>query len=244
MPSGMNLKKINQETRIKVLLSAKNEFAAHGFAGARMDAIAKNASVNKAMLHYYFNSKETLYVEVIRYIVGDNVKFDFSFNEFGENLSASQKLYIFMHCMVVTHFEVIDHDFHRIIAWDFAEEKNCMKMLVKDFFSPVLEQMELLVKEGIQKNEFASINPILDVWSFIVFIITYINQQEIYKSSPVYEKLYGNNPKQTILDFLLVHVFKSLSPDNKANIPEISSELINKVENKINEIKKSRLKQV
>lgn len=49
----------------RILASALTEFAAHGFHGARTQAIADAAQVNKALLHYYFRNKENLYQEVL-----------------------------------------------------------------------------------------------------------------------------------------------------------------------------------
>jgi AcrR family transcriptional regulator len=50
----------------RILAAAMAEFAANGFHGARMQAMADTAYVNKAMLHYYFRSKENLYHQIIR----------------------------------------------------------------------------------------------------------------------------------------------------------------------------------
>ena len=50
----------------RILAAAAAEFAARGFAGARVDRIARLARVNKAMLYYHFGSKLGLYVEVLR----------------------------------------------------------------------------------------------------------------------------------------------------------------------------------
>jgi AcrR family transcriptional regulator len=50
----------------RILFAATEEFAAKGFFGARTQAVADAAGVNKAMLHYYFQSKENLYSEVIK----------------------------------------------------------------------------------------------------------------------------------------------------------------------------------
>src|ERR1700683_5374245 len=49
------------ETRSRILDSALSEFAAHGLAGARTEQIAAAAGVNKALIYYYFESKEKLY---------------------------------------------------------------------------------------------------------------------------------------------------------------------------------------
>ncbi len=52
-------------TQQKILRAAQSEFAAHGFAGARVDRIAALAGANKAMIYYHFRSKENLYQEII-----------------------------------------------------------------------------------------------------------------------------------------------------------------------------------
>ena len=53
----------------KILAAARTEFAREGLAGARVDRIAEHAGVNKAMIYYYFQSKENLHAEVIRFHV-------------------------------------------------------------------------------------------------------------------------------------------------------------------------------
>src|ERR1700719_4149179 len=53
------------ESRAAILQAAAKEFAEHGIAGARTDAIAREARVNKALLYYYFKDKETLYGAVL-----------------------------------------------------------------------------------------------------------------------------------------------------------------------------------
>ncbi len=45
-------------TKKAILRAAIREFSAHGLAGARTDAIAESAKVNKALLYYYFQSKK------------------------------------------------------------------------------------------------------------------------------------------------------------------------------------------
>jgi AcrR family transcriptional regulator len=51
-------------TEEKILEAAKDEFMKFGLYGARMQAIADSAGINKAMLHYYFRSKEKLFDKV------------------------------------------------------------------------------------------------------------------------------------------------------------------------------------
>jgi len=51
-------------SRDKILEVATDIFYKKGLAGARMQEIADNAGINKAMLHYYFKTKEQLFNEV------------------------------------------------------------------------------------------------------------------------------------------------------------------------------------
>lgn len=53
-------------TQEKILAAAREEFAARGLDGARVDRIARAAGVNKAMIYYHFRSKEELYETVVQ----------------------------------------------------------------------------------------------------------------------------------------------------------------------------------
>lgn len=59
----------SKNTKQRILTSALQEFSALGFSGARMDKIAQHAEINKAMLFYYFSSKENLYQEVLKHTI-------------------------------------------------------------------------------------------------------------------------------------------------------------------------------
>ena len=52
------------KTEDRILEAAKTVFMKHGLYGARMQDIADTAGINKALLHYYFRSKEKLFDKV------------------------------------------------------------------------------------------------------------------------------------------------------------------------------------
>lgn len=54
-----------EQTRADILQVATSEFAAHGFAGSRIDEIASLTRTTKRMIYYYFGSKEGLYLAAI-----------------------------------------------------------------------------------------------------------------------------------------------------------------------------------
>lgn len=56
-------------TEDKILEAAKNVFVAKGMEGARMQEIADEAGINKALLHYYFRSKERLFEAIFSEII-------------------------------------------------------------------------------------------------------------------------------------------------------------------------------
>lgn len=52
---------IDKNTEQKILDAARVVFTRQGFAAARMDDIATEAGINRALLHYYFRSKQKLF---------------------------------------------------------------------------------------------------------------------------------------------------------------------------------------
>src|SRR5437016_14668709 len=55
-----------ERTQERILKAAFKEFAGKGFAGARVDQIARRAGINKRMLYHYFGDKESLFRHVLR----------------------------------------------------------------------------------------------------------------------------------------------------------------------------------
>ena len=54
-----------ERSRQAILSAAREEFAAYGLGGARVERIAERADVNKRLLYYYFDNKETLFRAVL-----------------------------------------------------------------------------------------------------------------------------------------------------------------------------------
>lgn len=57
---------LEKQTEEQIFLAAQRVFQEKGFAGARMQEIADEADINKSMLHYYYRSKEKLFLEVFQ----------------------------------------------------------------------------------------------------------------------------------------------------------------------------------
>jgi len=55
----------------RILDAARGEFAEHGFSGARVDAIAERAGVNKALLYYHVGGKAALFERILHSTIGN-----------------------------------------------------------------------------------------------------------------------------------------------------------------------------
>ena len=60
-----------ENTENQILIAAREVFILKGFEGARMQEIADHAGINKALLHYYFRSKEKLFDAVFSEIAAN-----------------------------------------------------------------------------------------------------------------------------------------------------------------------------
>lgn len=57
------------DSKEKILTTAIEVFSQKGFHGVRMDEIAAKAGINKAMIYYYFSTKENLYHDLLKRVL-------------------------------------------------------------------------------------------------------------------------------------------------------------------------------
>jgi AcrR family transcriptional regulator len=68
--AAMRKPKAPEANRAHIVAAAIDEFAARGFKGASMDAIAARTHTTRALINYYFGSKEKLYIAVLEQVYG------------------------------------------------------------------------------------------------------------------------------------------------------------------------------
>ena len=102
-----------EATKQRILDAALREFSEKGIAGARVDAIAARAKVNKRMLYYYFGSKEGLFQEILRRRVD-------------ESTVALQDADVAGHRRLARSFDEMaqEQDYVRLLAWEALEGGN------------------------------------------------------------------------------------------------------------------------
>ena len=81
-----------------ILQTAMQVFIEKGRHGAKMQEIADRAGINKALLHYYYRSKEKLYTKIFEFLIWHNVA-DI-YNMFDEQLSFNEFLKKFIYSYI------------------------------------------------------------------------------------------------------------------------------------------------
>jgi AcrR family transcriptional regulator len=69
--AAMRKPKAPEANRARILRAAIDEFAARGFKGASMDAIADRTATTRALINYYFGSKEKVYLAVLEQVYSE-----------------------------------------------------------------------------------------------------------------------------------------------------------------------------
>jgi len=146
------------ETRGRILDAALREFSAHGLAGARTEQIAVAAGVNKALIYYYFDSKEKLYLAALEMVAG-RVR-DRSMAVFLRDASAGERILR----TALDHFDRIltQQEFQSLMQQEMMRlhkgEEGALPLLVKRVFSPLQAVFQSLVREGIASGELIEVD--------------------------------------------------------------------------------------
>ena len=69
--AAMRKPKAPEANRARIVKAAIDEFASRGFKGASMDAIAARTHTTRALINYYFGSKEKLYIAVLERVYAE-----------------------------------------------------------------------------------------------------------------------------------------------------------------------------
>ncbi len=145
------------ETRERILEAALREFSANGLAGARTEQIAVAAGVNKALLYYYFESKEKLYAAALEFVAA-RVR-DRSMAVFLREASPGERLVR----AALEHFDRIltQREFQSLMQQEMMRlhkgEEGALPILVKRIFGPLHAMFQSMVREGIASGELIDV---------------------------------------------------------------------------------------
>jgi TetR/AcrR family transcriptional regulator len=199
-----------EQSRAAILQAAVREFSREGVAGARTDAIAHAAGVNKALLYYYFKDKETLYGAVLDHVFGG---LKASINEaLASDLPPREKLLAY----VGAHFDYIaSHPLYpRITQGEMMRAARGkaphLQRIAKQYFVPLFGRVASVIEEGQAAGDFRQVDPMHFVPSMIAIIVFH------FTNAPVLRMVKGIDPlapklvaarRAAVLDFISAALF-------------------------------------
>ncbi len=220
-----------QATRKRILNSAKREFAQRGYSGAKVDSIARGAEANPALVHYYFGSKERLYVELLQKMLAVEISPIIDERVDRWNLTPSERLYVHLYLFVYLMIDFTDTDTMKIITREFVDEQTHFMEIIKEFILPRLERVERDIREGVESGEFSTSSPLLEVMKIFGFHFIYMDGMNLFSGTEFSDRVYKNMTKDEIFNFVLHHTFKALMPEKqKLKLPRLKEEIRSEME--------------
>ena len=211
-----------EQTRAAILKAAMSEFAQEGVAGARTDAIARAARVNKALLYYYFKDKEALYGAVVDQIfAGLSERIHAALNS---DLPPREKYLAY----VGAHFDYIASNpvLPRIAQreWMSAGRNPSphLRHIVQRYLRPVFLKVSEVLREGIAAGEFRRVDPIQFVPSTVAIVVSY------FANAPLLAMMAPGDPlsperiaarRAAVLDFVSAALFHNANSAEKGAQP-------------------------
>ncbi len=210
-----------EQTRARILHAALHEFAAEGVEGARTDAIARAAGVNKALLYYYFHNKEALYGAALDQVfsglaaaVGEALDRD---------LPPREKVLAWARA----HFDYIASEpiYPRVVLREMMRAGRAgsphIRRIAQKYLRPIQKRLMELFREGISRGAFRSVDAQHFVVSVVAMNVFY------FSSAPMLRQMLRDDPlsrervaqrRAAVLDTISAALFTGL--DGKAPRPQ------------------------
>jgi TetR/AcrR family transcriptional regulator len=185
----------------RIVAAAQKIFAEQGVEGARIDAIARAARVNKALLYYYFRSKEDLHRFTLQSLFGEMRK------QVGAALENSETAQDSLVRYVNSYFEfAASHpDYPRVVQREVMGRGRSLEWIVQSAFGPLYRRLVAVIRSGIARGEFRRVDAQHTALTLIAMTVFY------FAAAPVLGELWHCNPlapgrvaarRRSVLDFL------------------------------------------
>lgn len=177
-----------ERTRETILNAAEAVFAAHGFDGASVDAIAAEAGYNKSLIFQYFGDKLGLYTEVVK-------RADRAMTELLAHVvtpllqdaaivSNAQAFQAFLEALVRAFFDyLVDHPrFMRMLLWEQAEGWQIYTKIISQLTPDNDNRLDVLFGKarsaGLLRSDFA---PLIQLSLVLQLCLSYLSFVPLYE---------------------------------------------------------------
>ena len=196
---------LNNKTELAIIDAARKVFISKGYDGATMEKIASEAKVNKALLHYYYRSKDKLFKIVLTEAIGIIREKLFLIIKSEDNLEVIIKELIDVYVETLINHPYLPNFIVNEIS---SNPEKVIKILLGDKLSTfTVLRMVVIIRNKLFEVNKEVINPFdfilnvisLNVFPFLIrpFIINLFEMKdEQFKS-------YMNNRKSDLSSFIL-----------------------------------------
>ncbi len=154
----------------KIIDAAAEVFEERGFEGARMQQIADKAGINKALLHYYFRSKDLLFEKVFLLVAGKIFsKFFDAFNSEGTIFEKIERFILVHQDLLYNNRKFPIYFFNEITRNPELVRKLIAKLDFSMNFENVIEQFEQEKNAGIIRKDVEIPHLMINVLSLSIF---------------------------------------------------------------------------
>ncbi len=160
------------DIKSSILESAEILFADKGFDGVSIDEIAKKAEINKAMIYYYFSSKEGLFISILQKHLG---KVDLLLSSIDVKPSNNYKNILHDMLDIAVNYIDTNSNIIKILLSETLLETPKTKMDIINFINPMWDKMESIMRDN--SFEFGHMS-IMDKMLCISLIINFVTIKE------------------------------------------------------------------
>lgn len=202
-------------TRTIILNAAEHIFAESGLAGARIDAIARAAGVNKALIYYYFKSKDALFLAVVE----RHMK-EFSLQAL-DLLASSRSVKDKVLDYVSMHFDFIAArtDYPRLFQRFMMGDSRPFLRIRQKYFSPVAKKFQAVIRQGIRSGEITASDSAHTAISLVALTVFYFSAAPMLKASGIIDDPYRKSQlarrKKEVLNFASRALFRNSRAGSK-----------------------------
>jgi len=195
-------------SRERLLQAALLEFAAEGLRGARVDAIARRAKINKQLIYYHFGDKDSLYLAVLERAYAEIRRREAALNLADEEPEAAMvKLIGFTFDYVAKHREFV-----RLLINENILEARFVRQsrLISKTSSPILDLLDVTLRRGAASSVFRrGIDPVQLYISMAALCFFYIGN--IHTLSALFDKDFNGSAlmrqrRKHVTDLMMSHL--------------------------------------
>ncbi|MCX6155521.1 MAG: TetR/AcrR family transcriptional regulator [Candidatus Kapabacteria bacterium] len=154
---------IEKNTELKIIEAARKVFLVRGYSGARMQDIADEAGINKAMLHYYFRNKDKLFESIFSESV-NNIR-----DIFSQSLNSEKEIDNTLINFIATYSEFIKNN--RYLPSFIINEMQQGSEMVEDLFKKNIKMYPIEFIKKLKKEQSLGTLEKYDPLQIIVSII-------------------------------------------------------------------------